>query len=113
MFYIESLIKTGSIPENSLGTYFSFDKIDEVSKASKLLQVPHDAAIRIEFDTLQVIDDIRIPYGKWGKANYFEPLTKDFPKFGYGGATQAVTHESIQVKRIIDLRTGEVLYEAR
>ena len=49
------------------------------------LQVPHYAAIRIELDTFQVLDDMGIPHGKWGAPSYLEPLTKDFFKFGPGG----------------------------
>ena len=37
---------------------------------------------------------------KWGKADYLEPITKDFPEFGKGGATQAITHKEIKVDKI-------------
>lgn len=46
-----------------------------------------------------------------GKAGYLEPITNDFPQFGSGGATQAVTRQPIVVNKIIDTRTGKVLYE--
>lgn len=96
--YIDELSKTKVIPENSNGTYFSFNKFD--SPAPGKLQVPHDASIRGSFDTLQIIDDIRIPNGNWGKANYLEPLTKDFPEYGPGGATQAITNLQIKLDSI-------------
>ncbi|HFI0465699.1 TPA: hypothetical protein ACGOY9_001139 [Streptococcus suis] len=48
------------------------------------LQVPHDASIKATFDTKQILDDISIPSGKWGKANYLELLASDFPQFGAG-----------------------------
>lgn len=75
------------------------------------MQVPHDAAIKIEFDTRQILGDVQIPKGQWGKADYPEPITNDFPQFGPGGATQAVTTKPIVVNKIIDARTGKVLYE--
>lgn len=75
--------------------------------------MPHDAAIRLEFDTSQILDDVRIPKGAWGQADYLEPLTKDFPQFGEGGATQAVTSMPFDVTRIVDLRTGRVIFEKK
>ena len=96
--YIDELSKTKVIPGNSNGTYFSFNKFD--SPAPGKLQVPHDGSIWGSFDTLQIIDDIRIPNGNWGKANYLEPLTKDFPEYGPGGATQAITNLPIKLDRI-------------
>ena len=77
------------------------------------LQLPgkNNASIRIEFDTHQTLEDLRIPRGQFGQADWLEPLTKDFKEFGAGGATQAVTSREIQATRAIDLRTGKVIYE--
>lgn len=47
------------------------------------------------FDTLDIYDDIHIPKGDWGRAEYLEPIAKDFKIFGLGGATQAVTYSKI------------------
>lgn len=99
--YLSELNKTKFIHANAKGTYFSFDKYD-VASPSKL-QVPHDASVRGSFDTMQIIDDIKIPNGNWGKANYLEPITKDFPEFGSGGATQAITNEKIILDEITTL----------
>lgn len=109
--YLNELISNGKIPANKDGTYFSFNKIDKDAKDK--LQVPHDAAIRIEFDTKQVLDDVKIPQGQYGKAEHKEAITKDFPEFGAGGVTQATTNQAIEVDRIIDTRTGKVLYERK
>jgi hypothetical protein len=57
------------------------------------------------------LGDIKIPKGEWGKSDKPEAITKDFPERGPGGATQAITDKSIVVDKIIDTRTGEVLYE--
>ena len=99
--YIDSLKENMTIPENPNGTYFSFDKYDIANPGA--LQVPHDAAYRASFDTLQVIDDIKVPNGNWGKADYLEPLTNDFPQFGQGGATQVITNKRINLNDITKL----------
>ena len=99
--YIDDLTRTNTIPANADGTYFTFEKYDIASPS--LLQVPHDASIRCSFDTLQIIDDIRIPYGNWGQASYLEPLTCDFPVFGVGGATQAITSKQIILNEMTKL----------
>ena len=89
------------IPANIKGTYITFDKFD--IPAPEKLQVPHDASIRGSFTTLQIIDDIRIPNGEWGKASWLEPITKDNPIYGPGGATQAVTNQKIILDSLKDL----------
>lgn len=99
--YLDELNKTKVIPSNANGTYFSFDKYNVASPGN--LQVPHDASVRGSFDTLQIIDDIRVPNGNWGKASYLEPLTKDFPEFGPGGATQVITNGKIILDKITKL----------
>jgi Pre-toxin TG len=111
--YLNSMVKSGSIPARADGTYFSFDSFNDAATAKTKLQVPHDAAIKVEFDTLQIVDDVRIPNGDWGRKDWLEPITKDQPQFGVGGATQAITSKEILASRIIDLRTGKVLYERK
>lgn len=49
------------------------------------------------------MDDVRVPKGNWGKANWDEPITKDFMKFGEGGATQAITNKPIKLDDITDI----------
>ena len=99
--YLNILRTNMEIPINKKGTYLSFNKYDIPAK--NFLQTPHDASIRLEFNTLQIIDDIRIPYGKWGTQNYLEPLTKDYLEYGAGGATQVITNKSIKIDTIKDL----------
>ncbi|MFK7827421.1 MAG: pre-toxin TG domain-containing protein [Oligoflexales bacterium] len=118
--YLDELVSTGRIPARSptaidpyKATYFGFDKFDDAATASSKFQVPHDAAIRVEFDTLQIVDDVRIPNGKWNTEKYLEPITKDYPEHGVGGAAQAVTNSEIRASKIVDLNTGEVLYERK
>lgn len=99
--YLDDMAKTMTIPANMDGTYFSFDNYNVANPGA--LQVPHDASVKVSFDTLQIIDDISVPYGNWGKASYLEPVTKDFPEFGSGGAAQVITHSEIKIDTIINL----------
>ena len=87
--------KDGYIEATNKGMYFSFDKIDDSIIAQGKLRIPYRPEYRISFDTLDIIDDIHIPKGDWGKADYLEPITKDFKKFGPGKATQAITYSTI------------------
>ena len=99
--YMEKLKTEMEIPANPQGTYLSFDKFDTPNPQK--LQVPHDASVRASFDTLQIVDDVRVPYGKWGTADYLEPVTRDYKQFGPGGATQVITNSSISVDELVDL----------
>ncbi|WP_036870559.1 RHS repeat domain-containing protein, partial [Porphyromonas macacae] len=100
--YLDELKATKTIPANPNGTYISFDNFDTPNPGA--LQVPHDASVKLSFDTLQIVDDLEIPKRQWGKADYLEPITKDFPEFGRGGATQAITHKEIKVDKIESLK---------
>ena len=103
--YLSELTSTKLIPANPdpLGTYISLTEFK--SPAAGSLQTPfqNSASIKLTFDTLQIIDDVRIPYGNNGNAPWLEPLTIDFPEYGPGGATQAITNQQITIKEIISL----------
>ncbi len=99
--YLDDLTNSMKVPENPNGTYITFDKFG-IPQPGRL-QVPHDASVRGSFDTLQIIDDIRVPNGQWGNAKWLEPITKDFPKYGPGGATQAITNKQIILNDLINL----------
>ena len=99
--YLDDMRDTMLIPADVNGTYFSFNNYSVANPSA--LQVPHDASIKVSFDTLQIIDDISIPYGDWGRASYLEPITQDFPQFGAGGATQVITHSEIRIDIITKL----------
>jgi len=105
--YLNDLKKNMTIPENNKGTYISFDKLDTPNPGK--LQVPHDASYRGTFDTLQVVDDLKIPKGDWGKSSHLEPITETNPKFGSGGATQAVTSKEIKLDRLENLSGGAIV----
>ena len=50
-----------------------------------------------------------IPKAKWNEASYLEVLTKSFPKWGEGGATQFITKSEIKISKLRNLKTGEVI----
>ena len=47
---------------SSRRNHFSFDNFSVANPQA--LQVPYDASVKISFDTLQIIDDINVPYGR-------------------------------------------------
>jgi hypothetical protein len=112
--YINSLKTTGKIPsQTGLGTtYFSLDKYDDPLIAIDKMQLNAagtDATWRIEFDAVQLSNKVQFPKGKWNNAEYIEVLTRSYPNFGLGGATQFVTQSEITLKRMVNLKTGEII----
>lgn len=110
---LSQYLADGEIPASTgKGTYVSFNDYDNMETASNSLQMKslNDARYKIEFDTGQIAEEIKIPNGNWGKSDWLEPMTKDYPEFGDGGATQAVTNASFKIGRIIDLKTGDIIY---
>jgi len=89
--------QNGLLPSKRGGTYVSFDKIDDAIIASDKLQIPYRPDYRVSGDTLNIIDRMAIPKGKWGEADYLEPLTRDFNKFGPGKATQIIINGDVPV----------------
>ncbi len=89
--------KSGSLPAKRGGTYVSFDKLDDAIVASDKLQIPYRPDYRVAGDTIDVVDKISIPKGNQGRAEYPEPITQDFKKFGPGGVTQATIEGDVPV----------------
>lgn len=104
------LLKEQRIPPKAEGTYITFDSYGNAEEAARKIQVPHEARYKVEFDTKQILDDVKVPWGKSGSADYPEPRTRDFPKYGEGGATQAITSRGVKIDRIIDLETGKATF---
>jgi hypothetical protein len=67
------------------------------SQAKNLLQTPHAPSHVVKFNTKQLLDDLRVPDGKWNSNGILEPITEAFPKWGSGGGTQAITDKVIQI----------------
>ena len=112
--YLDNLKKTGIIPEQ-IGqgkTYFSLDKIDNPIEAIDKMQLNkkyNDAIWRLEFDTEQLLGKVKFPKAKWDGAEYIEVLTRSYPNFGSGGASQFITQSKIKLTRMTNLKTGEVI----
>ncbi len=103
-------LDTGVIaPRNP--TYITFDEIKDRSsqEVQNLLQLPHEPSHAVEFDTKQILDDIRIPDGKWDTNGIPEPITNTFDKWGKGGGTQAITNKpiTIETNSVILLKKSE------
>ncbi|MBF0207517.1 MAG: hypothetical protein HQK53_11575 [Oligoflexia bacterium] len=111
--FVEQIIKEGKIPARpGSGNYVTFERFENAAEASSKLQVPHDATYRVTLDTMENINDLRIPYGEWGKADWLEPFTKAYPDYGIGGASQAVTNSAMSgVLEIKNLVTGGILFK--
>jgi hypothetical protein len=98
--------KKGDLMSSNGDTYFTFDNPAGKSAAQikSELQIPHEPTHYGEFDTIQIIDDVRIPNENWGQGTKPEPITDYFgpnnpdptQNFGKGGATQAVTKTPIK-----------------
>jgi hypothetical protein len=110
---LNEIIETGKTLPNEKGTYITFDKFTSGSEAKNNLQLSprSDGTIRLEFDTKQIMDDIKIPNGKYGSANYLEPITKDYPELGQGGGSQAITGGGLKLDRVVDMEKGRVLFK--
>jgi hypothetical protein len=109
--YLENLKKTGEIPAGYT-TYFSADKFDDPIEAISKMQLNSewtDAVWVAEFDGAQLVGKVEIPKAKWNEASYLEVLTKSFPKWGEGGATQFITKSEINISKLRNLKTGDFI----
>jgi hypothetical protein len=116
-----NILENGHLPARPLDKphYITFNKFENSATAIDKLQLPkasegklyNDAAYQVKFDTLQTIDELRIPNGKWGSSSYLEAMTQDFPEFGSGGATQAIYTKEINVLEVKNMTTGEIIYK--
>lgn len=89
--------EAGNIMSGSGTTYITFTDISGMSgsQAGSVLQLPFTPTYYATFDTLQIIDDLSIPGGRWNTLATPEPITTTFPNFGVGGASQATTQTPI------------------
>ena len=88
------------------GWYATFDKLDQSSIARERLQLPPNssAKYRLEFDWEEVKGNVRVPRGDNHRADWFEPLAKDFPGNGLGGSMQIVVDGvDIPINKIWDV----------
>ncbi len=88
------------------GWYCSFDNFADPATAKSKMQLPAEntAQYRIEFETSSVKDNVRLPYGAQESKPFFEPVNRDYPELGSGGATQVlVDGAEIPVNEIWDI----------
>jgi hypothetical protein len=87
-------------------TYITFNNLRGMNsqEVQSLLQLPKTPSHAVKFDTLQILDDLSIPTGKWNTTNIPEPITTTFPKWGKGGGTQAITNQPIIIDDMWRLR---------
>ena len=80
-------IDIGVVSTREGGTYVIFDDIRNLApgEAQSLLHALYPPSNWVEFDTLPLIDDLRIPNGNWQRSPTREPIIKTFPEFGTGG----------------------------
>ena len=92
--------KSGLLQSKPDGTYVMLGNTkgadDSIVMQGKL-QIPYRPDYSVSGNTIDVIDNISIPKGQWGNANYLEPITKDFKNFGPGGISQGVIEGKIPV----------------
>ncbi len=86
-------------PRSYPGTYVTFENISGMSQSEvkSVLQLPRTPSHVASFDTLQLVDDIRIPTEYHGEGLFPEPLTISYPGLGVGQASQAVTMRPIKL----------------
>ena len=94
-------------------TYVTIDKYSDATTIQQKLQLPHKPTWIAEFDGNQLVEDIRIPNGKYMNAEYKEVLCKSFPEINDikldGGGSQFITNSQIKINRLVNLETGEVI----
>ena len=102
---IDSALK-GNIMSKGETTYFTFNDLSRFNRneVKNLLQLPSSPSHYGKFDTLQIINNITIPKGKWGTGFNLEPICKTMPQWGKGGGTQAVTSKFINNFQLFELK---------
>ncbi len=88
----------GNIMSRSGTTYITFTDISGMSPAQvqDVLQIRYTPVAYAQFDTMQLVDDLSTPMDNWNTGTTPEPIVQSFPKYGNGGATQAITTTLIQ-----------------
>jgi hypothetical protein len=90
-------------------TYVSLDNFTDANVIKSKLQLPKKPTWVAEFDGNQILNDVKIPNGKYLTADYKEVLCRSYPKLGEGGGSQFITNSEIKIKRLVNLETGEVI----
>lgn len=91
--------------------YISLDDLETGAIAKSKLQLPGNVEPTwvAEFEGVQILDDVFFPKAKWTKADYLEVTCRSYPENGAGGGGQFITNSEIQVSKMRNLKTGEVI----
>ncbi len=101
-----STFETLSKTKESFISYVSPKKFETSEAAINGLQIDvinwkNDCCVRSSFDTIQVIDDIRVPYAGGDKLGPLkEPLTLFYPEFGTGNVPQYKIDNAVNLNEI-------------
>lgn len=68
-----------------------------------------DAIWRAEFSADQIKTSVAFPKANWDDAPNIEIITRSYPQYGKGGGKQFVTQETKKMRRLINLKTGEII----
>jgi hypothetical protein len=90
-------------------TYVSLYNITDANLIKSKLQLPKKPTWVAEFDGNQIINDVKVPNGKYLNADYKEVLCRSYPDLGVGGGYQFITNSPIKVKRLVNLETGQII----
>jgi hypothetical protein len=89
----QEIIETKVLPAREDGWYVTPAKFETASAARAGLQINpswNDAAVRLQFDTLQVAGKLEVPRSLGGKGAAPEPITVSYPEYGPGGYPQYI-----------------------
>lgn len=63
-----------------------------------LLQLPRTPSHWLSVDTLDLINELKVPTSKWNTTNIPEPITFSYPEWGLGGGTQVMLDRLIKIE---------------
>ena len=83
----------------SRGWYVTSMEFSEMSEAAGKLQLPEaeNARYRIKLETSNVEQSLKLPRGLQNTADFFEPVTRDYPDLGPGLAPQLLLENKSSV----------------
>ena len=112
-YQFNEIKKSGVIIEapKEFPIYVTTEKYLSGSLAKQKLQLPgsNEPTWVAEFEGNLIQTDIKFPMAKWNQQDYIEVTCKSFPKQGTGGGVQFITNSSFKLRKMTNLKTGEVI----
>lgn len=95
--------------KSSRTSYVTPKKFNKSEAAIDGLQIDainwnNNCQTRSSFDSLQIIDDIRVPYSYGNVGPDLEPITKCYPEFGKGGVPQYIVNKEVYFDSVTKLQ---------